>query len=362
MPTQVSPRSRSGFTLIELLVVIAIIAVLIGLLLPAVQKVREAAARIETGNKLKQIGLAMHSFHDTYKTLPPTLGWMPVPPSGQYWSQNGAYGSAFFHIIPFMEQQAIYNQTKSTQYWVATSNGTQSYSGSYTYNDPTYGYTYTYSSTYSYPNYQYVSGGVQVYWGPNANGQPIKLFTASNDPTYTSDPAYYSSFLLNATVFDTHPTFTGITDGLSNTIFVAEGYSSCYNYSSNNFYRYPYWAGQTTDGYQDTYSYSYNWTGTYWSSIGYTNTSYSYGYSYTYTPKFNLIAGKTFQVRPNTGYYYYSPGQGCDPSLPQGLSSGGIQVLIGDGGVRMCAASMSAGTWNGALTPTGGEVLGSDWD
>ena len=115
MPQFLKLRKWRGFTLIELLVVIAIIAILIGLLLPAVQKVREAAARTQSQNNLKQMSLALHSCNDALGKLPPTLGFYP---SGQPWNNTNSWapakhGTLQYYILPFMEADNIYKATSN---------------------------------------------------------------------------------------------------------------------------------------------------------------------------------------------------------------------------------------------------------
>jgi prepilin-type N-terminal cleavage/methylation domain-containing protein len=108
-----TPSKRRGFTLIELLVVIAIIAILIGLLLPAIQKVREAAARAQSQNNLKQMGLAVQNCGSAYNgQMPPGVGRFPATSATA--TNPPPIQSLFYHLLPYIEQDAVYKNAAYT--------------------------------------------------------------------------------------------------------------------------------------------------------------------------------------------------------------------------------------------------------
>ena len=197
-----SVRTFRGFTLIELLVVIAIIAVLIGLLLPAVQKVREAAARVECVNNLKQVGLALHNYHGSQQRFPP--GYVSdVDAEGN--DTGPGWGWAAY-LLPYLEQTAVYNTIHFDQPIESPSNGVR----------------VAVIKTFLCP-----SDTVQPFWSAmtrDATGKPVALICdvapsnyvamfGTREPGVDGDGVFYR----NSTT-----RIADVTDGLSSTLFVGE--------------------------------------------------------------------------------------------------------------------------------------------
>jgi len=292
-------RRWRAFTLIELLVVIAIIAILIGLLVPAVQKVREAANRLSCSNNLKQLSLATVHCADSHdEKLPPSIGVYSAPAP----TQGNSDGGLFFHILPYIEQDAVYKRTL----------GGDSRNG----NLPTY-------SQWNTPN-----------------GSRVKTLICPADPTNVDGWQYQnninnSSYGVNGQLFRHYYSGWGvglsrypasITDGTSNTIFFPEKM-----------------AFSTSGG--------YNWN--YWPDWGPLMASSDWGMP--------TGPGARPQIQPRIDTSSGIPQAVADGGRASSPHSGGINVAMGDGSVKFVGAGISGNSWWAAMTPANNDVIGSDW-
>jgi prepilin-type N-terminal cleavage/methylation domain-containing protein/prepilin-type processing-associated H-X9-DG protein len=278
-------QQRGAYTLIEVLLVLAIIGVLLALLLPAVQMVREAANRAACANNLKQLGLGTLEFHETWGRLPPGTGWL-----------GNAWGTWGLHILPFLDQQNLYNSSRVGNVYSQNQIGTHTIKLLCCPSDPSYG-----------------DGTV-----------PDDEDTAWGAASYA-----ISSWL--ALRFDASGNYVGddgctripadIPDGTSHTMLHCEKYANCTN--SFNPYGGSAWLYCRTDA-AAPYLWSAVWVGD--------NQS-------------------MFQVRP-------SPFEGnCDPGLASTPHPGGMMIGLCDGSVRGLSAGVGPDIWWYLNTPAGGEFV-----
>jgi prepilin-type N-terminal cleavage/methylation domain-containing protein len=315
--------SKRGFTLIELLVVIAIIAILIGLLLPAVQKVREAAARMQSTNNLKQMGLALHNMNDVNGVMPLPVGAYPTTGAGVP-PQQPMTGTVQYFMLPYIEQDNVYKQQAKL------------------HNDSWWcGYN------------------IKTYWSPGDPSAP-----ANGEPD-SQNPRWGTSYAPNEAVFavgltivpgfrDGKPPNTPnpvaripatFQDGTSNTIVFAEKYMTCG--PSGNSRATFYW-GETCLNCGSGSSYPAA------ACNRLSNNPVNVGSPPMFYKSSGVVgAALVPQNKPSPNL--------CDPCMLQAPWPGGILVGLGDGSVRLVNTSISQKTWANAVNPQDGNVLGSDW-
>jgi prepilin-type N-terminal cleavage/methylation domain-containing protein/prepilin-type processing-associated H-X9-DG protein len=333
---------RNAFTLIELLVVIAIIAVLVGLLLPAVQKVREAAARMSCSNNLKQLGLAAHNYHGTVGKFPPGVN-VPAVMTGLANGQSsppplvaGQSFSLFEALLPYVEQNNIYNQLTFVGTTKANGNlGNDSqYLNCATATNPapvgsTIIKTFLCPSDTAPTQTTYVSGGLSYLFGANTYGgnagiNSFYTFSSKGTGGMTQDGVFY----INSSV-----SITSITDGTSNTLAFGER-----NRTDQNF------------------DVIYTGANVIEQHSGWAWANYFPGYDYLYGAAMPL--NWTFTnagITSDSGFVQ----QDLRYSTYGSQHVGGANFCFADGSVHFLADSIPLATLQALCTRNGGEVVNS---
>jgi prepilin-type N-terminal cleavage/methylation domain-containing protein/prepilin-type processing-associated H-X9-DG protein len=324
------PSRRFGFTLIELLVVIAIIGVLIGLLLPAVQKVREAASRMKCANNLKQMALAAHNYHATHEAFP--LGMSTTPATSAYWYLPTIYWPQA--IFPFIEQGNVYRLQDFTQgvgnpAWY-TNNAAAHQSVIKGYQCPSddvgvFGNAATDPQIVNWSRSSYAAcfSADGTWMEPNVtNGWDTGNSTAASNPSVTSGKRALFNVNVKKQVRD-------VIDGTSNTVAFSELIS-----------------GPTETG---------DVRGYWW---GYFGAQYSHMRAPNSPLNDRLVSGFCFNTKPAAPCDTTSPYWTTVLISARSYHPGGVNAALADGSVRFISNAIDQNLWIGLGSINGGEILG----